>query len=163
MFEKLKFNKKFYLLKSYIKDKELIEEVLYNNRFMEFYENNCGDIASFISNLEKIYKSEQISNILSNLVKHFYGTEFKKSMENLESYIFFTNKYNDKSLDILKGLSFDYINKTYSYNIKNEVLNLCFKKHYKEKNNSKRKRFYRYLFFYNRRRYKGKITFNFRK
>ena len=133
MFEKLKFNKKFYLLKSYIKDKELIEEVLYNNRFMEFYENNCGDIASFISNLEKIYKSEQISNILSNLVKHFYGTEFKKSMENLESYIFFTNKYNDKSLDILKGLSFDYINKTYSYNIKNEVLNLCFKKHYKEK------------------------------
>lgn len=133
MFEKLKFNKKFYLFKSYIKDKELIQEVLFNDRFAEFYDNNIGDIASFINNLEMIYNSQQITNILNDLIKHFYGTEFKRTMENLDSYIYFANKYNDKKLDILKELSFDDIKKIYISGTKKEVLNLCFKKNYKEK------------------------------
>lgn len=132
MFEKMKFNKKFYLISSYIKDKDLIADILNNSRFAKFYEENYSDLLSFINNLKLLYNSEQISNILKEFFYFFSDSSLKYAMESLDLYIHYVNKYNEENIDILKDLSFDEIKKTPSYQVKEKVLNLCFKKYYKK-------------------------------
>ena len=62
----------------------------------------------------------------------FHKYKIEAAMRNLNLYMGSAYIFDDKKYDILKELSFEEIIKINFYEIENHVLNLCFKKYYKE-------------------------------
>ncbi|HOZ53756.1 MAG TPA: hypothetical protein PKY25_00250 [Bacilli bacterium] len=130
MFEKSKFSKKYSLISSYIKDKQIINDILKDNEFQEFYKEYSDVIPKFISNLKLLYSEEEISNIINDIFKEKSIIRFKKYIFNLSEYIKYAKEYDNGSIDILKGLKWEEINGDFSNNIEGFIIDKCFKKYY---------------------------------
>ncbi len=124
MFEISKFNKKYPLLKGYIKDKNQANSLLLDSCFYNSYQEISKELKELITNLDKLYSPEITKDIIyEKLISNASYSFVLASNEKVKDIIYFCEQYHH-DLGPVKDVDIDTI--ISCYNIRNLVLDKCF-------------------------------------
>lgn len=135
MFEVKKFNKKYSLLTSFVRDKKQMKKYLEDKILLEFYMQNNQLLEKFINNLKILYNNEKVENIVMAIINNKHFEKLKIVSYNLNQYINWYKYYN-RSLESITAIDWsiieNYNQKFNGFEIERKVLDLCFINNYKE-------------------------------
>lgn len=136
MFEKSKFQKKYPILLEYYLDNILqMKSMIKNKEIYDFYNNNKELINNYINILKPLYSSEEITKFLTNHFNKLNESKLKEEYNCIKEYINLAKTYNNGDINILKEITYEEMitSRIHTNDIENKVIDLCFKKYYKDK------------------------------